>query len=71
MSTALIRLTVNGADRELPPGSTVRELVAALDLPTEGVAVAVDHLVVPKSLYATTPLKPGAEVEIVRAVGGG
>nr|MBA2320723.1 sulfur carrier protein ThiS [Deltaproteobacteria bacterium] len=36
-----------------------------------GVAVAVDRQVVPRSAHAATPIRPGAEVEVLRAVGGG
>src|SRR5699024_9790139 len=42
-------VTVNGESRTLSEGSTVRALVRELDLPAEGVAVAVDGEVVPGS----------------------
>jgi sulfur carrier protein len=71
VTNGLVRIKVNGTERALAAGSTVRELVAALSLPAQGVAVAVDHRVIPQSQYAETPLQAGAEVEIVRAVGGG
>ncbi|WP_256820969.1 sulfur carrier protein ThiS, partial [Dietzia sp. Die43] len=42
-------VTVNGEDRTLADGATVRALVTELDLPDEGVAIAVDGVVVPSS----------------------
>lgn len=66
-----MRVTVNGEARELPEGATVAELVAALKLPRDGFAIAVDRAVVPRSAQATTPLREGAAIEVIRAVGGG
>ena len=62
---------VNGKPQELPENSTVADLVATLGLPSEGVAVAVDRQVIPRSQHGQTTLKNGAQVEVLRAVGGG
>lgn len=67
----ILLVKVNGSERELPPGSTVADLLDRLDLPTDGVAVAVDRRVVPRSEHASHELAPGAEIEVIRAVGGG
>ncbi len=67
----MIAVVVNGRPRELPAGSTVADLLAALGFGPDGVAVAVDGAVVPKSAHATSALAAGARVEILRAVGGG
>ena len=64
-------VTVNGEDRTLADGATVRALVAELDLPDEGVAIAVDGMVVPGSSWDDTPLGAGAEVDVLTAVQGG
>jgi sulfur carrier protein len=64
-------VTVNGEDRTLADGATVRSLVAAMDLPDDGVAIAVDGLVVPASTWDDTPLGAGAEVDVLTAVQGG
>ncbi|MFC0672712.1 sulfur carrier protein ThiS [Brachybacterium hainanense] len=78
-----IPLTVNGEAAEVPPGSTVRDLVAArlghpvgedgrsLDGRSLGVAVALDDAVIPRSLWSTTPLAADARCEFVTAVQGG
>lgn len=64
-------VTVNGEARTLADGATVRTLVTALELPDEGVAVAVDGMVIPGSGWDTTPLGAGAEVDVLTAVQGG
>jgi sulfur carrier protein len=66
-------IVVNGEARELPHGTTVRELLEALDVPggERGVAIAVDAEVVPRGSWDTTELDDGARVEVLRAIQGG
>ncbi len=66
-----LRVRVNGTDTDVPSNSSVQDLVVALELPIDGVAVALGREVIPRSQYSNTPLEDGAKVEIVRAVGGG
>ncbi|MEK6709746.1 MAG: sulfur carrier protein ThiS [Nitrospinota bacterium] len=66
-----MRIRVNGEEREVGGGLTVAGLLASLELPPAGIAVARNMVVVRRSDYAATPLSEGDEVEIVRAVGGG
>ena len=64
---------VNGEPHELAPGTTVRGLLDALDVPGggRGVAVAIDAEVVPRTVWETTELDDGARVEVLRAIQGG
>lgn len=62
---------VNGSPRELPEDMTVGALLALLGCAPEGVAVAVNMAVVPRSLRGEHRLGPGDRVEIIQAVGGG
>jgi sulfur carrier protein len=64
-------IRVNGEPTELPDSQTIADLVRQLEMPKDGVAVAVNLEVVPRALHATTALKDGDRVELVRAVGGG
>jgi sulfur carrier protein len=69
-------LTVNGEERALPDGATVRILLAGLlgagDAGlARGVAVAVSGTVIPRSQWDATELAPGAVVEVLTAVQGG
>jgi sulfur carrier protein len=62
---------VNGEPRELPEGATVAAVLAELDLPERGIAVAVDREVVPRGEWDRTILGDGVRLEVVRAVQGG
>ena len=66
-------VTVNGAPRELVPGTTVAELLDELDVPSgrRGVAVAVDAEVVPRTEWERTEIADGAQVEVLAAIQGG
>lgn len=65
-----LEVQVNGTARQLPAGTTVAELVAAL-ASAQGVAVAVDGEVVPRSRWGEHRLAGGEQIEIVTAVQGG
>jgi sulfur carrier protein len=65
-------LKVNGVDEPLRT-PTVAELLAEREIPINGrgVAVALNGAVVPRAQWATTALRAGDVVEIVRAMQGG
>jgi len=64
------RLIINGQPQRIE-ATTVRELVVALGLGEQAVAVEVNREVVPKRLHEDTPLKDGDTIELVTLVGGG
>jgi sulfur carrier protein len=66
-------ILLNGEPRDVPPGTTVRALLDALEVPggARGVAIAVDAAVVPRAEWETTRIDDGARVEVVRAIQGG
>jgi sulfur carrier protein len=66
-----VKLQLNGAEREVPSGADVASLVALLELPRDGVAVAVNGEVVPRAEHVGHALREGDRVELIRAVGGG
>jgi len=66
-----VNVTVNGEPREVPPGTTVAQLVSLLtSLPT-GVAAALNGEVVPRRIWDGTQLADRDQVEVVTAVQGG
>ncbi|WP_018177687.1 sulfur carrier protein ThiS [Jongsikchunia kroppenstedtii] len=65
-----IEVTVNGEDRAVPQGYTTSALLADLGLGEDGIAVAVDNMVHPRSQW-DSPLPAGAEIEVLTAVQGG
>ena len=64
-------LRVNGEAQEVPAGSTISDLLDLLGLNRDGVAVALNGQVIPRTRHSSTELPEGAAVEIIRAVGGG
>jgi sulfur carrier protein len=66
-----VRLTVNGAAREVPDGLSVQGLVAHLGLEGGPVAVERNLEVVPRAEHAKVLLHDGDVLEIVHFVGGG
>jgi sulfur carrier protein len=71
MAEAVIH--VNGASEPLGAQMTLEALVAekAVDTAQRGIAVAVNGEVVPRAAWPATALRPGDNVEIVRARQGG
>lgn len=47
------------------------ELLTREGIPSEGVAVAVDNRVVPRSEWAATAVAEGMKITVIRAVCGG
>jgi len=66
-----MRLTINGEARELGDARDIAGLVTGLGLDPRKVAVERNLEIVPRSLYAQTPLADGDRIEIVHFIGGG
>jgi len=64
-------VVVNGQDQRMAPATTVAELVASWCSCADGVAVALNREIVPRSQWTHTALEPGDHVEIVTAAAGG
>ncbi|MEU3009611.1 sulfur carrier protein ThiS [Nocardia asteroides] len=69
-STIPIGVTVNGVDHEFAEPLSIRELLTRLELPCQGVALAVDGAVFPKSRW-DEPVARGWTIEVLTAVQGG
>jgi len=66
-----IEVLVNGETRPIAAGTTVADLLAGLDMPTERVAVERNRRVLRKADWAETRLESDDKIEIVHFVGGG
>ena len=66
-----MNVIINGEPTELESGATVEAVLASLELPARGVAVAVDAEVVPRGQWPARELSEGARVEVLRAIQGG
>ncbi len=67
----VLHLTLNGEPHLAAPGMTVADLLVALELPRETVAVERNLSVVRRADHAATVLQDGDVIELVRFVGGG
>ncbi|MDA8160737.1 MAG: sulfur carrier protein ThiS [Desulfobacteraceae bacterium] len=66
-----MKIIVNGEDRQAPPGITVAAYVATLGFDPETVVVELDGQILGRFEYDERRLAEGAELELIRFVGGG
>ncbi|MFO0714673.1 MAG: sulfur carrier protein ThiS [Sandaracinus sp.] len=66
-----LQVEVNGEHRQVPEGTTVKELLVTLGLGDTLVAVERNEVVVPRAEHASTRLGAGDRLEVVHFVGGG
>jgi len=69
-----LTLTINGQPRqfaELQPLATVAQLVAAMELKGDRIAIELNHEIAQRVHWEQTKLSEGDRLEIVHFVGGG
>ncbi len=67
----LMKLQINGEQRDFSDGLTVASLVDHLGMKADRVAVELNLEIVPRTNWTTTDLKDGDKLEVVHFVGGG
>ena len=67
----MIEIELNGAPHQVAPQQTLDQLVDALALTGQALALAVNRQVVPRQQWRQRVLQARDKVEIVRAIGGG
>ncbi len=67
----MIDIEVNGQARRVRPSLSLRELLDELELPDQGLALAVNRSVVPRQQWPQRLVAAADKIEIVRAIGGG
>jgi sulfur carrier protein len=65
------QISVNGQQRAHTTGTTVGDVVLSLTANTDGCAVAVNDMVIPRSHWAERAVEPGDRIEVLTAVQGG
>ncbi len=65
-----MKVTINNKQHETQ-ASTVSELANQLQLPSKGVAIAIDNQLKPRDTWADTPIHEGAVITIIKAACGG
>lgn len=66
-----MHILVNGTSRDIPDRTNLTELLAALNLEGQRLAVEVNEALVPRSRFECHWLTAQDRVEIIHAVGGG
>ncbi|NYE63904.1 sulfur carrier protein [Duganella sp. 1224] len=67
----MIEIELNGAPHMVPERQTLDQLIAALALGGQALALAVNRDVVPRQQWPQRVLLARDKVDIVRAIGGG
>jgi len=67
----MIDIELNGEPRCVPPLHTLNDLVDALALTGQALALAVNRTVIPRQQWTQRVLRAQDKVDIVRAIGGG
>lgn len=67
----LMKITVNGEEKQFDSGFTIADIIAELQLENRRYAVEVNLEIIPKSEHNQHALCDGDRVEIIHAVGGG
>lgn len=66
-----VRVRLNGSEREVAAGHTVRSLIESLELHPSLVVVELNLEILERDRYAQTPVQEGDTLELVHFVGGG
>lgn len=69
-----MRIVINGRERDFPElvsTATVVDLIGALELKSDRVALEHNGVIVRRDAWAATSVQPGDKFEIVHFVGGG
>lgn len=66
-----MKITVNKKEIEVDGGATVAQAMEACNIAPEGIAVALNNVVVPKAKLAETTLNEGDSILIIKAFYGG
>ncbi|MBC7455903.1 MAG: sulfur carrier protein ThiS [Massilia sp.] len=64
-------ILLNGAPYQVAPGASLADLIEALALSNQALALAVNRQIVPRQQWRERAVIAGDQVEVVRAIGGG
>ena len=66
-----MKIKLNDKLYEIAEGTTLDRFIESLDIQIQGVAIAIDYEVVPKSEWPDMALEDGMAVMMIHAVSGG
>jgi sulfur carrier protein len=66
-----IAIELNGKVRMISDSDSVQDLIDALSLTNQALAIAVNRAVIPRAKWLEHRFASGDKVDVVRAIGGG
>ena len=66
-----MKVLVNNKETELIQGNTIADLAQQMNLPQQGVAIAVQNRMVPRAEWSEKVLQEGDSLVIIKAACGG
>lgn len=66
-----MKILVNNRETELTTGNTIADLARQLELPAQGVAIALHNHMIPRTEWSTTVLQANDSLVIIKAACGG
>ena len=66
-----MQVLINGEPREVPPQTTLQDLIRLLGLKNDRVAIELNRTIVKRDRWPETLLREQDRLEIVQFVGGG
>ena len=66
-----MKILVNNKETELTQGNTLADVARQLELPAQGVAIALNTRMIPRAQWAEQPVKDGVSLVIIKAAWGG
>lgn len=66
-----MKVQLNNKPYEVSAGTALDKFVESLDLQIQGIAIAIDYEVIPKSQWHETTLDDGMTLMMIHAVSGG
>jgi len=67
----LIKIKINGIEKEIPQNTTIKDLLSSLNVLDKTMAVAVNMKIVKKDNWDKFILKENDKIEALNFVGGG
>lgn len=67
----MMKIVLNGEAYQVAQEHTLLDLIHALDLSGQAIAVAVNRQIVPRAQWPNQVLQAQDKVDVVRAIGGG
>ena len=66
-----MKIIVNNKEGDLIQGNTIADLARQLELPLQGVAIALHNRMIPRAQWEEQMLQPGDSLVIIKAACGG